>query len=455
MRSVASESGQRAVGVAPPGRGRRGSRLLGGLLLLVVCAPVATLHVRHHRPLFVIDEFAYADYLDKVHHGQPFVRHGELTGQATLRALACRGFEPATWNDRPPCDAPSFDPAVFPNAGVNSADIHPPTYFLLTDVGARVLMGLGLTDDLVTAGRLCGAAWMAAGLLALWCLLREVGANRGASLIGITLVGASPFLLREWYYLTPDAADVLVGALVALAALRWERRGRGLSLLAGAGAMALAVKAPNMTVVLAVALYFLVRAAVGVRSGRAGDALEPARSAADYVRAAAAVVAGGVGAGLAWLFVRAALAIPGGVSPMDQDERLRAFTPAHLTRNLARFANVWDAEGSGTYPFAVIVSYVLMGSLLVALLTLPASERRRALALAVGVLVVFGPVLVVAVNWLVRGTYAPVEPRYGATLVPLQCALAATFWRSRASLAPLGALAVALPVAVLADLLSG
>src|SRR3712207_8782700 len=37
----------------------------------------------------------------------------------------------------------------------------------------------------------------------------------------------------------------------------------------------------------------------------------------------------------------------------------------------------------------------------------------------------------VGVNFFVRGTYAIVEPRYGTTLVPIQCAIAATFWSGR------------------------
>lgn len=426
---------------APRWRRRAGRQLAGLLLVLVVCAPMVAVQVRHHERLSVLDEFAYADYLYKVHHGQPFVRHGEVVGQATLRLLACRGFEPAIWNERPACDSASFDPAVFPNAGVNSADIHPPTYFVVTDVGARILLGLGVTHDLTTAGRLCGALWMAAGLVALWHLARALGSNRWAAAFGVALVGASPFLLRGWYYLTPDAADVLVGSLVALAALRWERDRKSLAALAAAGAMAMAVKAPNMMVVITVALYLVVR---GVSLAMPGP----------FIRAAGALVSGGVVASLGWLVVRAMLALPGATSPMDQDERLAGLRPAHLTRNLARFVNVWDADGSGTFSLAVLVSYLLLGSLLMAIVTIPPARRRHALAVAAGALVVFGPLLIVLVNWLVRGTYAPVEPRYGATLVPIECAIAASFWRSRAALVPVGMLAAALPLAVLADLFS-
>ena len=428
------------------------------LLLLVVCAPVVALHVDRHRALSVLDEFAYADYLYKVHGGQLYVRHGEVSGQPALRALACRGYEPATWAaaDRPPCDSPSFLPEVFPNAGVNSADIHPPTYFLVTDVGARVVLALGLTDDLITAGRLVGAVWMAAGLLALWCLLRAVEVNRWAASFGLVLVGALPFLLRSWHFLTPDAANVLVGSLVGLAVLHWERTGWSPAVLAAAGAAAMAVKAPNMMVVLAAAGYLVGRGVVARRADHVtGPGPARLRRLPSYLRAGASLLAGALATSAAWLAVRAALAVPGGVSPLDADERLATFTPAHLSRNLARFFNVWDAEGSGTYPLALLASYLLIGSLLVALVTLDQRDRRRSLALAVGAVMVVGPLLVVVLNAALRGAYAPVEPRYGATLVPLQCAIAASFWRTRWSLVPVGALAVALSVAVLAVSLDG
>jgi hypothetical protein len=209
-------------------------------VLLVICGPVVALHVDRNKPLSVLDEFAYADYLHKIDEGHWIVRHGEVSSQRGLRELACRGYSPSTWNDRPPCDAAAFDPQVFPNAGINSADIHPPTYFLLTYAGARGVMALGLSDDLVDAGRLFGAVWMAAGLLALWCLLRALGAGRAAAAVGLALVAAGPMLLQQWHFLTPDAANVLVGSLVMLAALRWERSGTGRGWLIAAGALAAA-----------------------------------------------------------------------------------------------------------------------------------------------------------------------------------------------------------------------
>ena len=415
---------------------------LAGLfaLLLLVCLPVVALHVDRNRPLSVLDEFAYADYLRKIDDGHLVVRHGEISSQEALRDLACRGFSPSTWNDRPPCDAPSYDPAVFPNAGINSADIHPPTYFLITYAGARGLLAVGLADDLVDAGRLFGAVWMAGGLLALWCLLRTLGAGPAAAAAGVALVAAGPMLLQQWHYLTPDAANLLIGSLVMLAVLRWERAGGGPAVLLAVGGLALAIKAPNVIVVVAAAGYLLVRARA--------DGPRPAR---EYLTATAALVGGAAAASLTWLAVRAAISLPG-TSPMEEAEKVSILRPAQVLENVARFVTPWDREPSSLYPLAVITSYLFVGSLLVALATLKRGDRRYSLALVVGVVLVAGPLLLVATNFVARGTYAIVEPRYGTTLVPIQCAIAASFWSGRV-LAAVGVLAVVAPAAVLLRLL--
>ena len=418
------------------------------LLLLIVCAPVVALAVDRNPALFVLDEFAYADYLYKIDGGHLVVRHGELSGEPALRALACRGYTPSTWNDRPPCDAPGFDPAVFPNAGINSADIHPPTYFLVTYAGARAVMALGVTDDLVDAGRLFGAVWMAAGLVALWCLLRALGAGPPAAACGLALVAAGPMLLQQWHFLTPDAANVLVGSLVMLAALRWERDGAGRAWLAGAGALAMAVKAPNLVVVLAAGLYLLTRALLARRHHT--DDASP-RSPREYAVAAATLVGGAALTSAVWLATRAALALSV-TSPMELDERVSVLRPAQVMENIARFITPWDREPSSLYPLAVLTSYLFVGSLLVALVALKRHDRRYAVALATGAVLIAGPLLLVGVNFLVRGSYTIVEPRYGSTLVPIQAALAATFWAGRA-LYLVAALAVIAPLAVVARLL--
>ena len=424
------------------------------VLLLAVCVPVVALYIQRNRPLFIVDEFAYADYLYKVHSGQPFVRRGEVHEQETLRALACRGYEPEIWPVRPACDSPTFDPAEFPNAGINLADIHPPTYFVITDLGSRVILALGVTDDLIQAGRLFGAAWLAAGLLALWCLMRYIGVNRWATALCLGLVTASPSLRWQWHYLTPDAANLLVGSLVVLAALRWERTGRGLVLLAGAGALALGFKAPNLIVVVAAAAYLAVRAVIARQQTGVAEDGRDRRTPREYVKASASLLVGGGVVAAIWLAVRAAIAVPGVTAAFEATIKVDGLRASYFFENVGRFITVWDVAGSKSYPLALIVSYVLIGSLLAAVASLSPTQPRHTLALVTGGLVMVGPLLLVVVTYITSGTYFMVEPRYGASLVPVQAMIAASFWRTRAALIAVGGLVVIYQASVLLLLLN-
>src|SRR3954454_20422424 len=145
----ARETAPTATG--PAGSPRRRAARLGGLflLLLALCTPVVALHAHHNRPLFVLDEFAYADYLYKIASGHLVPHRGEVSGQPALRALACRGYTPSIWNDRPPTDAPSYAPTVSPKAATTPAVPPPPTSFLLTYPGARGLGAAGVAGDVV------------------------------------------------------------------------------------------------------------------------------------------------------------------------------------------------------------------------------------------------------------------------------------------------------------------
>jgi len=406
-------------------------------VLLIPCSLIVGIRERDNQPLFIIDEFAYADYLHKVHDGQLVIRRGELIGPETLRELACRGHSsnPDDPERQQQCGMPRLDPAAFPNAGVNSADVHPPTYFVVTDIGARIVMATGFTPNLIRAGRLFGAAWMAAGLTALWYLARMLGARRGSSAAAVAAVGGGISLQWQWHYLTPDAPNILIGALVALAVLRWERSGRGLALVALAAAVAMSIKAPNVLVVAAMALYLLGRAAVAHRGGGAATRLAPRA----YLLATTALVGGAGAVSVAWLIVRRTLATSHAPSEMDRRFASTGLQATNLTENIARFLGPWDGQINRTYQLSLVLSYVIIGSIVAALLVRRASHRDHTLAAATAAVAVLGPLLLVVIIFVTSGTYFPIEPRYGTSIVPLEAAVAATVWRRRGAIVAIGA----------------
>ena len=117
------------------------------------------------------------------------------------KSYTTKPLEPSTWDDRPPCSAPTFDPAVFPNAGVNSADIHPPTYFLITYAGAATAHSLSVMARLGDMG--VDAPLDPLG----WVLhdLADLGRAAVAATYGPTAVGG-PVPATERFQ--PDAAIV-------------------------------------------------------------------------------------------------------------------------------------------------------------------------------------------------------------------------------------------------------
>lgn len=391
--------------------------------VVALATGVVTLAMAQNRPVFILDEWSYADYLHKIDDGLVWMPPGEMAGQEVIADVACRGTEPEFFPQAPPCGQTSYDPAAFLNSGVNSASIHPPTYFLVTWAGAKTILATGVTDDLITAGRLVGIIWMAAGLLGLLLLLRELRVHPVAQALAVLLVATTPRFVEQWQYLTPDAANMLLGSVVLLAALRWLRGASRWWLLPVAGAFATAVKAPNVLVVCLAALVLVLSpsALYGVRK---------------RVLGAAMLLGGALATGLAVLVVRALLA-PADLPPSDLDlaQRADAFSPLWLADNVAAFLSPFGRPGTAVYGLSVVAVIVVVGLAAAAAVYLPSSDRRQRLAVATAVMLVLGPLLLVVLTYATSHQYFPMRERYGYTLFPAVVALAAGALRTRGQLA--------------------
>lgn len=395
-------------------------RLLHLLLLLATCtvvaAPVVALETYRNPRLTPIDELTYIDYLYKVGQGQLVIRSGEqLRGQA-LREQACRGTSRDLRDPDPvACDAPGP-----PADGRNTADIDPPTYYVTTYAAARGLMAVGITDNLVTAARLAGAFWAGAGLAALILLCRELGASRPASAAAAAVALVTPGLLTQWHFVTPHATNLLVGGIVALLVLHWDRGRLGLWALVLAGLLPPLVKAPQIVIALAMALFLLLGA---VWSG-SFDVRRPDRRRL----AGAAVLLGSLVAGSAlWLAVRAASALT--EEPPFPYLDVDAFQGLFLYENVGMFLRSWSVgPAAGLTLLVVLWCY---GSA-VGAVTRPVDEPRlRPLALSLLVLGTLGALVFVLSTYVLLRQYVLVPERYGFSLVPLALAFGALALRSR------------------------
>lgn len=241
-----------------------------------------------------VDEFWYTDALDKADRGE-LSNTGDKVDDYARQVKACRGVigvHPPTGG----CGAPQPD-ASLPLNGFTSADIHAPTYFFLTAAAVKAVQVVGLTDDLLIAGRLVGALWLTLGMLAVVALGRAWGAGWVMPVLTAVAIGTSPLLVSVSGYLSPDALGLLVGAGVLLAVTHWQRGRLPTAVLLLMAVLPAFVKVPFVLAPLFGAVLLLVGGLAGQSTWR-------------RALTGAGILVGGAGAGaVLWQQVRGILAV--------------------------------------------------------------------------------------------------------------------------------------------------
>jgi hypothetical protein len=398
------------------GNANRPLRIAGlFIVFLLLCAPFLKNQIDRHYPLSPIDERTYADYLYKVHNGHWVVRHGEPNSGWTLREAACRGVPPLQPTNPAACAEVSPK-----DGGINTADIDPPTYYILTDFGARIALRTGLAKDLITAGRYTGVFWCAGSMLGVFLLARYLGANRIGSLIAAFLVATAPYTLDQFRFITPHGTDLVIGALVAYLVLAWDRGERGPWALVVAGAIGPLVKASDVVIAVAMVCYLLLGACWP--RGSVDRAIARRRMiGAGIVTAALGV------ASVAWLIVRTVLTV----------SNRKAFTAFDVNRLHSRFFT----ETFATFLRPVGFSSLVGASMLLTVFVIASAfhyamyDREpfvlRRLATSYLLLAIFGPWMLVLSTYFLTHQYVPAPGRYGTSLIPLSLALGAVMLGNR------------------------
>ena len=425
----------------PPWWRTRAAALAGttiALLLLSILLVGAS--VRDHHQLFVLDEATYADYVLKAADGQLWMPRGDEYGQAALRAAECRGVGPGIEETTGPVGDCSVRMRTGQdlNGGISTAAIHPPTYFVVTALGARAIRATGVTEDVVTAGRLFGAAWMAVGLLALVLLAKELSASVPATVLLVLLVATSERLLEEWQYLTPDASNVLVGSTVTLITVRWLRGRAPTWSLAAVAAASIWFKSPNLLVVGSAAIAVL-----------SSHRLRPWR---DRLIGAGALGLGAVASSGIIGVITAVRAERGFDSPQDRAQHVASLTVDHLLRNLDAFLSPLVRDGAEQELGHLLIILVL-GLLVAAAFVVPGDDVRQPVATGHLLATIVGPALLVLLVFVAQHQYADIQERYGYSLVPGITAVAASFWTTPLRLAAAAALVVPTSIVALVGIL--
>lgn len=193
---------------------------LGTLVALAVAAGLLVAAVAARFPdVSVYDEPAHLDYVHRAEAGE-VPRMGDRLSPRVVENILCRDL-PA---DQPgACAARDPQPEQLGADGFQYEAQQPPVYYVVTGA-LRQVVALGPSDDLLLTARLTGAAWLFAGLLALWLALARLRVRplAAATILAVPLV--SPAVVYHSATVTNDAAVLLLGALAVHLLLDSVRR---------------------------------------------------------------------------------------------------------------------------------------------------------------------------------------------------------------------------------------
>lgn len=408
-------------------------------LFIVLSAVLVGLHVEGNTKLSPIDELQHIDYLYQIPDPP---EPDDRVGQQALHQQLCRGVD-AAGMETAKCQKGYLDPSVFQEKGYNTAAGYTPVYYTVTRVVAETIRVVTPIDNLVTAGRLVGALWLAAGLALIYLVGRLRGIGRGPLLVVTVLLVGSPAVLYPASTVAPDSAALASGGLLLLALTAWEQRPTRLRAvwLVLAGVAAAAVKMTYLVAVAAVSLYLLMRWIQERRDHQLPTVFTPVVAVAAGVSALAS--------SLAWT---AYVGSKPQIDPTDlPDMATRFAVPGFpwtgmgdsLLALVTPISNPWVVVGSPTLSglSTVIISTMLVAGLLAAAVFAAAPTHEVTLARATLVAALVGAAGLVALSYITAGAYIPLPARYGAALVAPMAICTAACLRSRGSVLIMGGLA--------------
>lgn len=302
-----------------------------------------------------IDGLVYMDAFDRAMSGQATVR-GDVLQDRTIDFLACRGsyvFGSAGLTCGPNGRALRDDDRARFNDSVNSAYVHPPTYFLATAAAVHAVQAVwpGDADDFDLA-RGMGALWFSLGALLLIRAAALWGASPWAAMLVMLALLPTPTFMSMFTVISPDAMGLVVAGGIVLGVTMWWQRRMAAWPLLFFGILACAVK---LTYVVSVFAGVIVLAFLwyGRRS----------RGVGETVRAAAWLLAGSMLGVLAWEVIREIIAkaetVPVGSSgPYVLQPSIESL----ISLLVVPGAGI-PAQAAGSVPSVTIASGLLLGML--------------------------------------------------------------------------------------------
>ncbi|MBW3093273.1 glycosyltransferase family 39 protein [Bifidobacterium sp. 82T10] len=174
------------------------------------------------------DEQTHIAYAWSVSHGH-LPANGDRVPEEVLKEWSCSGWRSVADNATnpqhlPPCG--TTDPLQYPAGGEQYNAFHPPLYYLITGLTARVAAKVIPSVSFTQAARAMSVAWMVAGLMMLFVALRRWKISVSASLAVCALVPYIPVFLNTGTAVTNDAPALLCGAAFLWMTADWFERQR-------------------------------------------------------------------------------------------------------------------------------------------------------------------------------------------------------------------------------------
>jgi hypothetical protein len=421
--------------------------------LFVIAMLAAGVHIARYTEFSPIDELRHLDYaLRASSFHQP--RLGDLLSQEAMREEACRGID-LPWND-PPCRTKVFDPKGFRDDGYQTASPHPPTYYLGAGWFARAAKALGISESFVDPARVFSALLFAAGLMVAFAAGRVAGIRAGPLLAALTFVPVMPAALHAASTVNPDASGILVGAIVMVLGLAWEKGRLRLWAVAVAGAIAGGTKFTSLLAVSVIGVVFLVRARPILLARawwsrrRSPDDPQPVpeadettspRRPVEYLAALLVMMGSALVVSGIWLaFDRARAVIDPSEVPQNQLLASHGIPPAYSVFSVNQVFS-WLPPWNGydpvrfTSPYVTdvrtLMTFVFAGAVLMVALRVSRGDTLSLFGVACLIAAFVGGPAFVLLNAGVSNVLVTPEARYGLSLVPFMAAIVASFAMNR------------------------
>jgi hypothetical protein len=398
------------------------TRLVAVSIAFFLIAVGLVIVVVHRAPqLSPFDEATHADYAYQVSHGNVPAK-GSVIAPEILKEWSCHGYYDGT--PLPPCAGAATAATKYPGLGQDYNFSHPPLYYAITGVIARVGdAAVPGNSHFITLARLVGAAWLFAAMLVLYLAVRMFGASWQLSAASAILLPLAPQVLFASTTVTNDAPAALSGSLAVLLLARiFVQRKLGWVIPALVTAFCVATKVLNALPMMSVAGVLLVATIVAWRKAHRKEARELFLIILGVLAAIAIVYEG-------WAFIQSGRGLAGWKSPIQGltdrpvigspiDEIFStSFSGFQMISNFfvpAQISSSWFTI------WVRVLSFLAAAAPVVLLAVTRKGEVERWLAGAALLGMISYPFLVEVQVFIINGTYFPgVNSRYGMSIIPL------------------------------------